>query len=61
MFVNHGDVCSARFCVTNGVTQGGFVSHALCNLCMDNLNSMLNCSILVYTETYFLLITHVTP
>ena len=44
MFVRWGDTYSTSFCVTNGVKQGGIISQMLCNLYMDDLSLMLNCS-----------------
>ena len=42
MFVRWGDTCSTRFCVTNGVKQGGIISPMLFNLYIDALSLMLN-------------------
>ena len=38
MFVRWGDTCSASFCVTNGVKQGGTISPIHFNLYMVDLS-----------------------
>ena len=42
MFIWWGNSCSTKFCVTNGVKQGGILSPALFNVYMNNLSVSLN-------------------
>ena len=42
MFIRWGNSCSTKFCVTNGVKQGGILSPALFNVYMNNLSVSLN-------------------
>ena len=44
MFVRWGNTCSIRYCVANGVKQGGIILPMLFNLYMDDLSVKLNCS-----------------
>ena len=42
MFMRYGNYCSTKFCVTNGVKQGGILSPALFNVYINNLSVSLN-------------------
>ena len=44
MCVRWGDKCSARFCVTNSVKQGGIISPMPFNLYIGGLSLTINCS-----------------